>query len=131
MTTEIQTFAVPDMQTMAASVAKSRLFGLDEAQAFTLMLLAQSEGIHPVKAVQRYHVIQGRPAMRPTRCWPTSRSRRHSRVAHESPTTARSARPCSTPQARPSRQDDSIRHERCQGGWLGWQRHLESSTRPA
>jgi len=45
-------------------VAKSRLFGLDEAQAFTLMLLAQSEGIHPIKAVQRYHVIQGRPAMK-------------------------------------------------------------------
>ena len=28
------------------------------------MLLAQSEGIHPIKAVQRYHVIQGRPAMK-------------------------------------------------------------------
>ena len=64
MPTEMQIFTVPDMQTMAASVAKSRLFGLDESQAFTLMLLAQSEGIHPIKAVQRFHVIQGRPAMR-------------------------------------------------------------------
>ncbi len=64
MKTEIQLFGVADIQQMAASVAKSRLFGLDEAQCFTLMLLAQSEGIHPIKAVQRYHVIQGRPAMR-------------------------------------------------------------------
>jgi hypothetical protein len=66
MATEIQlaAFSVADIQAMAASVAKSRLFGLDEAQAFTLMLLAQSEGIHPIKAVQRYHVIQGRPAMK-------------------------------------------------------------------
>jgi hypothetical protein len=64
MPTEMQIFNVSDMQTMAQSVAKSRLFGLDEAQAFTLMLLAQSEGIHPIKAVQRYHVIQGRPAMK-------------------------------------------------------------------
>jgi hypothetical protein len=62
--TEIQPFSVPDIQQMAQSVAKSRLFGMDEAQAFTLMLLAQSEGIHPVKAVQRYHIVQGRPAMK-------------------------------------------------------------------
>jgi hypothetical protein len=60
----VPAFTVTDMQTMAQSVAKSRLFGLDEPQAFTLMMLAQAEGIHPVKAVQRYHVIQGRPAMR-------------------------------------------------------------------
>ena len=33
MKTEIQPFAVADIQTMAAIVAKSRLFGLDEAQA--------------------------------------------------------------------------------------------------
>jgi hypothetical protein len=64
MPNEIQAFSVPDIQAMAQSVAKSRLFGLDQEQAFTLMLLAQSEGIHPIKAVQRYHVIQGRPAMK-------------------------------------------------------------------
>lgn len=61
---QLVTFGVADIQAMAAAVAKSRLFGLDEAQAFTLMLLAQSEGTHPIKAVQRYHVIQGRPAMK-------------------------------------------------------------------
>ena len=57
-------WTVQDLEVMADRVAKSRLFGLDASQAFTLMLLCQSEGLHPAKAVQRYHVIQGRPAMR-------------------------------------------------------------------
>jgi hypothetical protein len=61
---EPQQWSVQDLQIMAESVAKSRLFGLDTAQAFTLMLLCQAEGIHPVRAVQRYHVIQGRPVMK-------------------------------------------------------------------
>lgn len=61
---EIEHWSVQDLEVMADRVAKSKLFGLDASQAFTLMLLCQAEGIHPVKAVQRYHVIQGRPAMK-------------------------------------------------------------------
>lgn len=61
---ESEQWSVQDIEVMADRVAKSRLFGLDASQAFTLMLLCQAEGIHPVKAVQRYHVIQGRPAMK-------------------------------------------------------------------
>lgn len=57
-------WTIADLEVMADRVAKSRLFGLDASQAFTLMLMAHAEGIHPAKAVQRYHVIQGRPAMR-------------------------------------------------------------------
>ncbi len=49
---------------MAAQIARSKLFGMDEAQTFTLMLLAHSKGLHPIQAVERYHVIQGRPAMK-------------------------------------------------------------------
>lgn len=66
MSTEIELvrWSVSDLEVMADRVAKSKLFGLDQSQAFTLMLLCQAEGIHPVKAVQRYHVIQGRPAMK-------------------------------------------------------------------
>jgi hypothetical protein len=60
----IQQWSVGDLEIMADRVAKSRLFGLDAAQAFTLMLLCQAEGIHPVRAVQRYRVIQGHPAMK-------------------------------------------------------------------
>jgi hypothetical protein len=59
-----QDWSVQDLEVMADRVAKSKLFGLDASQAFTLMLLCQAEGIHPAKAVQRYHVIQGRPAMK-------------------------------------------------------------------
>lgn len=61
---ELVQWSVSDLEVMADRVAKSKLFGLDQSQAFTLMLLCQAEGIHPVKAVQRYHVIQGRPAMK-------------------------------------------------------------------
>lgn len=61
---ELTRWSVSDLEVMADRVAKSKLFGLDQSQAFTLMLLCQAEGIHPVKAVQRYHVIQGRPAMK-------------------------------------------------------------------
>jgi hypothetical protein len=49
---------------MAQAVARSRLFGLTESELVTLMLLCQSQGIHPIKAVQRYSVIQGKPAMK-------------------------------------------------------------------
>lgn len=55
---------VSDLEAMARQVAQSKLFGMDASQAFTLMLLAQAEGIHPVQAVRRYHIVQGRPAMR-------------------------------------------------------------------
>lgn len=64
MSAEIQQWSVRDVEVMASRVAKSRLFGLDESQAFTLMLIAQAEGCHPITAVQRYHVIQGRPSKR-------------------------------------------------------------------
>ncbi len=64
MSTEIERWSVSDIEVMAERVAKSRLFGLDAAQAFTLMMIAQSEGIHPIKAVQRYNVPYGKPAMK-------------------------------------------------------------------
>lgn len=57
-------FGVPEIAEMAKNVARSKLFGMDEAQTFTLMLLAQSKGLHPIQAVERYHVIQNRPAMK-------------------------------------------------------------------
>lgn len=60
----IQHYTVADIEVMAGAVAQSRLFGMDAPQAMTLMLLAQSEGIHPMQAVKRYHVIQGRPALK-------------------------------------------------------------------
>jgi hypothetical protein len=61
---ELQPYAIGDIATMAQAVVKSRLFNYDEAQLVTLMLIAQSQGIHPIKAAMRYSVIQGKPAMK-------------------------------------------------------------------
>ena len=52
-----------DMEKMAGAIAKSNLFGVKTPdQAVALMLLAQAEGMHPAKAIQEFHIIQGRPA---------------------------------------------------------------------
>lgn len=53
------------MERMAATVAKSNLFGMKTAdQALALMCLAQAEGVHPMIAVRDYHIIDGRPALK-------------------------------------------------------------------
>lgn len=59
--------AIPynDLEKMAAAIAKSQLFGVKTPeQALALMLVAQSEGLHPAIAARDYHVIQGRPALK-------------------------------------------------------------------
>ena len=56
---------VQDITNMSVAFAKSGLFGYkNSAEAFSLMMVAQANGIHPAKAVERYHIIQGRPAMK-------------------------------------------------------------------
>ena len=61
--TQSQSFALADIERMAEYVAKSNLFGIkDKNQAVALLLLAQSEGLHPMMAVRKYHIIQGKPA---------------------------------------------------------------------
>lgn len=53
------------LERAADYIVKSKLFGVQtKEQAVALMLLAQAEGIHPMRAIQEYHIIQGRPAMR-------------------------------------------------------------------
>ena len=54
-----------DIREMAASIAKSNLFGAKTPdQAMALMLIAQAEGTHPALAARDYHIIQGRPALK-------------------------------------------------------------------
>ena len=55
-----------DIQNMALAVVKGRLFPeIDTPEkAVTLMLLCQAEGLHPMTALRRYHLIKGRPAMK-------------------------------------------------------------------
>jgi len=50
---------------LAKAFADSKLFGMtDPNQVLALMAICESEGIHPAKAVQEYHIIQGRPALK-------------------------------------------------------------------
>jgi hypothetical protein len=50
---------------MAEYIAMSGLFGCKtKEQAFSLMLLADAEGLHPAAAARDYHIIQGRPSLR-------------------------------------------------------------------
>jgi hypothetical protein len=51
---------------MADTAAKSGLFPAlkSKDQVMTLMLLCQAEGLHPMQALRRYDLIQGRPALK-------------------------------------------------------------------
>lgn len=56
---------MPEIRVMAKSAASSKMFSAKaEEQIFTLMLVAQSEGIHPIKALMAYDVINGQPALK-------------------------------------------------------------------
>lgn len=54
------------MWEFSATIAESRMFaGIDTAsKAMTLMMLAQCDRIHPVLALKRYHIIEGRPSLK-------------------------------------------------------------------
>jgi len=53
------------MQAMAKSLVASKMFGFkSEAEALSIMLIAQAEGRSPALAARDYHVIQGRPALK-------------------------------------------------------------------
>ncbi len=63
--TEIQPrFGWEEMSQIAGVAAKSGLFKMTESQILTLMMLCESEGIHPIKALQLYDIVDGRPAMK-------------------------------------------------------------------
>lgn len=54
-----------ELKEIATAACKSGLFPMPNPEsAFMLMLICQSEGLHPVQALKRYHVIKGRPTMR-------------------------------------------------------------------
>lgn len=54
---------IADIMKMAQYAANSKLFGVKtESEAAALMLVAQAEGMHPMAAVQEFHIIQGRPS---------------------------------------------------------------------
>ena len=57
-----------EMERMAASFAKSGLFGAKTAdQALALLMIGQAEGMHPALAVQEFDIIEGKPARKSER----------------------------------------------------------------
>ena len=59
-------YSIDEVWAIAERAAGSRMFGgIDTPdKAFMLMMICQAEGLHPIQAVKRYDVIQGRPAMK-------------------------------------------------------------------
>jgi hypothetical protein len=57
-------YSLQEVQYMAQAASKSGMFGMTEAQAFVLMELCEAEGIHPIQAVRRYDIVDGKPAMK-------------------------------------------------------------------
>lgn len=56
---------LPDVIRMGEIASKSGFLGVRNAdEAITLMLVAQSEGRHPMTVAKEYHVINGKPALR-------------------------------------------------------------------
>ena len=61
----IVTRDMKDTLTMAQAVTKSGLFGFkNENQALTMLLLAESENMHPMSAVKQYHIVGGKPVLK-------------------------------------------------------------------
>lgn len=66
---EMQSNIIPidQIRVMSRAVAESQMFGFNnEKQAFAIMLQAQADGIHPMKVIKQYHLINGRPALKAT-----------------------------------------------------------------
>lgn len=54
-----------DIAQMGRVMAASKLFGIqNEQQAIALMLLCQSENMHPAVAMRDFHIISGKPALK-------------------------------------------------------------------
>lgn len=62
----LQIMPINELKEMAQAVCKGGLFAsiASPEAALTLMLICQSEGLHPIQALKRYHIIKGRPSMR-------------------------------------------------------------------
>ena len=54
----VPAMTLEDVWKMAVHVSASRLFGATTPeQAFTLMMISQAEGIHPIQAMRRFHIM--------------------------------------------------------------------------
>jgi len=54
-----------EIQAMAEVVSKGGAFGqMTPQQVMSLMMLSEASGLHPMKCVQRYHIISGKASMK-------------------------------------------------------------------
>lgn len=62
--TAIQTYE--QMEAASIKLSASKLMGANTTpeMVFGLMLLCQCEGLNPIAAMKRYHIVEGRPSMR-------------------------------------------------------------------
>lgn len=58
--------SLPEMDDVAKKLSASGLMGpkTTPEMVFGLMLLCQCEGLNPIAAMKRYHIVEGRPSMR-------------------------------------------------------------------
>jgi len=63
---QLMPYSVENIKTLAVEICKSKLFPTctTPEATFTLMMLCQSEGLHPMEAVKQYDIIAGRVAMK-------------------------------------------------------------------
>ena len=55
---------IDEIDRIARSISP-QLFGMKTIQeVFTLMMLGQADGIHPITALRRYHIVNGKPSMK-------------------------------------------------------------------
>lgn len=59
-------YTFKEVQEMAQVIVQGNLFPSlkNPAQVLSLMLLCQAKGMHPMIAVERYHIIEGKPSMK-------------------------------------------------------------------
>lgn len=65
MPTRTEEYSYAMMKRLSKDMTECDIFGLkDDRAAFALMLVCREDGISPVRALQEYHFIQGKPALR-------------------------------------------------------------------
>ena len=75
--------SLEDMDKMATFVAASGMLGTTNKSAVqTLMLLCQSEGLHPIKALQSYDIIENKPSMKASAMVAKFKARGHHILIH-------------------------------------------------
>ena len=63
--TTVPSFSFEQLERMSVQIAKSGMFAVKTPEAaLTLMLIAQSENMHPAQAMMDYDIIEGKPALK-------------------------------------------------------------------